>query len=84
MTNLGLLSCFLVVIFDDSFSKTVNVSSWVCDCIKISSKYVIAFTLSINRLKFLLINAEKNCWSYENSIEYSVEFLLLTSKNELC
>ena len=31
---------------------------FVCDCIKTSSKYVIAFLLSINGLKILLMNAE--------------------------
>ena len=56
---LGLLSCFLVVIFDDFFSKTVKISYFVCDCMKTSSKYVVAFLLSIDGLKILLINAEK-------------------------
>ena len=37
----------------------MNISSFVCDCIKTSSKYVIAFLLSISGLKTLLINAEK-------------------------
>ena len=37
---------------------TMNISSFVCDCIKTSSKYVIAFLLNIRGLKFLLINAE--------------------------
>ena len=37
----------------------MNTSSLVCDCIKTSARYVIAFFLSINGLKFLLINAEK-------------------------
>ena len=36
----------------------MNISSFVCDCIKTSSKYVIAFLLSITGLKILLINAE--------------------------
>ena len=33
-------------------------SSFVCDCIKTSSKYVSAFLLSISGLKIVLINAE--------------------------
>ena len=37
----------------------MNISSLVFDCIKTSSKYVIAFFLSISRLKILLIDAEK-------------------------
>ena len=41
------------------FSRTMNISSFVCDCIKLSSKYEIAFLLSISGLKILLINAEK-------------------------
>ena len=40
------------------FSKTINTSFFVCDCMKTSSKYVIAFLLSISGLKILLINAE--------------------------
>ena len=40
-------------------SSTVIISSLVFDCMKTSSKYVIAFFLSISGLKFLLINAEK-------------------------
>ena len=36
----------------------MNVSSFVCDCIKTSSKYVIAFLLSMSVRKILLINAE--------------------------
>ena len=59
MIFLGLLSCFRFVIFDDTFSRTANISSLVCDCIKISSKYVVAFFLGINCLKILLMNAEK-------------------------
>ena len=52
---LRLLSCFhfLVIV------GTVLVSCLVFDCMKTSSKYVIAFFLSISGLKFLLINAEK-------------------------
>ena len=40
-------------------SRTVNISSLVCDCINTSSKFVIAFFLSIRGLKILLMNAEK-------------------------
>ena len=40
-------------------SKTVNISSFVCYCIKTSSKYVIACFFSISGLKILLIKAEK-------------------------
>ena len=36
----------------------MNISSFVCDCIKTSSNYVIAFFSSVNGLKILLINAE--------------------------
>ena len=36
-----------------------NISSLVCDCIKTSSKYVIAFFCSISGLKFLHMKAEK-------------------------
>ena len=37
----------------------MNISSLVCDCMKTSPKYVIAFFLRISGLKILLINAEK-------------------------
>ena len=37
----------------------MNNLSFVCDCIKTSSTYVIAFLLSISGLKNVLINAEK-------------------------
>ena len=37
----------------------MNISSFVYDCIKTSSKYVIAFLLSLSGLKILLMNAEK-------------------------
>ena len=37
----------------------MNISSFVCDCLKISSKYVIAFLLSMSGRKILLMNAEK-------------------------
>ena len=37
----------------------MNISSLVCDCIKTSSKYVIAFFFSISGLKILLMKAEK-------------------------
>ena len=37
----------------------MNFSSLVYDCIKTSSKVVIAFFLSISGLKILLMNAEK-------------------------
>ena len=37
----------------------MNISSFVCDYIKASSKYVTAFFLSISGLKILLMNAEK-------------------------
>ena len=36
----------------------MNISSFVCDCIKTTSKYVIAFLLSISGQKILFINAE--------------------------
>ena len=36
----------------------MNISSFVCDCIKTSSKYMIAFLLSMSGLKTLLVNAE--------------------------
>ena len=37
----------------------MNISSFVCDCIKTTSKYVIAFLLSMSGRKFLILNAEK-------------------------
>ena len=37
----------------------MNISSFVCDFIKTSSEYMIAFFLSISGLKILLIKAEK-------------------------
>ena len=37
----------------------MNLSSFVCDCINTSSKYVIAFLLSMSGLKNLFMNAEK-------------------------
>ena len=37
----------------------MNISSFVCDCLKTSSKYVIAFLLSTSGLKVLLMKAEK-------------------------
>ena len=37
----------------------MQISSFVCDCIKTSSKYVIAFLLSKSGRKFLLMKAEK-------------------------
>ena len=37
----------------------MNISSFVCDCKKSSSKYVIAFSLSLSGQKILLIKAEK-------------------------
>ena len=40
------------------FSKTVNISSFYNDCIKTSSKYVIAFLLGISGLKVFFMNAE--------------------------
>ena len=36
----------------------MNILSFVCDCIKTSSKYVIAFLLSMSSRKILLMNAE--------------------------
>ena len=36
----------------------MNISSFVCGCIKTSSKLVIAFLLSMNGRKILLMNAE--------------------------
>ena len=36
----------------------MKISSFVCDCIKTSSKYVFAFLLSMSGQKILLINAE--------------------------
>ena len=36
----------------------MNISSFVCDCIKTSSKYAIAFLLSMSGRKRLLMNAE--------------------------
>ena len=36
----------------------MNISSFVFDCIKTSSKYVIAFLLNISGLKILIIKAE--------------------------
>ena len=55
---LGLLLCFLVI-FDEKVSKTMSVSSFVCDCIKTSSKFLFEFLLIASGLKILLINAEK-------------------------
>ena len=40
-------------------SKIVHISSFGCDCIKTSSKYVIACFFIISGLKILLIKAEK-------------------------
>ena len=37
----------------------MNISSFVCNCMKTSSKYVIAFLLSMSGLKVLLMKAEK-------------------------
>ena len=37
----------------------MNISSFVCDCIKTTSKYVIAFLLSMSGRKILILNAEK-------------------------
>ena len=37
----------------------MNISSFVCDCIRTSSKYVIAILMSLSDLKILLMNAEK-------------------------
>ena len=37
----------------------MNISSFVCDCIKTSSKYVITFLVSMSGLRVLLMNAEK-------------------------
>ena len=37
----------------------MNISSFVCDCTKTSSKYVIAFLLSMSGQKNLLVKAEK-------------------------
>ena len=36
----------------------MNISSFVCDCIKTSSEYMIALLLSISGPKNLLMNAE--------------------------
>ena len=36
----------------------MNISSLVCDCLKTSSKYVIAFLLNTSGRKILLINTE--------------------------
>ena len=36
----------------------MNISSFVCVCIKTSSKFVIAFLLSMSGRKILLLNAE--------------------------
>ena len=36
----------------------MNISSFVCDCVKTSSKNLIAFLLSMSGQKVLLINAE--------------------------
>ena len=36
----------------------MNISSFVCDCLKTSSKFMIAFFLSISGLRVLFINAE--------------------------
>ena len=36
----------------------MNISSFVCDCIKTSSTYVIDILFSISGLKILLINVE--------------------------
>ena len=36
----------------------MNISSLVCDCMKTSSKYVIAFLLSMSGRNILLITAE--------------------------
>ena len=37
----------------------MNISSFVCDCIKTSSMYVIAILLSMSGRKILLMEAEK-------------------------
>ena len=37
----------------------MNISSFVCDCIKTSSNHEIAFLVSMSGLKILLMNAEK-------------------------
>ena len=36
----------------------MKISSFVCDCMKTSTKFVIAFLLSFSGRKILLINAE--------------------------
>ena len=43
----------------------MNISSLICDCIKTSSKYVIAFFLSMNGQKILLIKAENDAGPME-------------------
>ena len=60
------------------FSKTMKISSFVCDCTKTSSKQVIAFLLSISGLKILLVNG------IFRPLIRIVEFVLLISNNELC
>ena len=42
--NFTRVRCFLVL-YLMIFSKTVSISSFICDCIKTSSKFVIAFFL---------------------------------------
>ena len=54
----------------------MNISYLVCDCIETSSKYVIAFLLSMSDRKILLMNAENAAGS--------TELILLISKNEMC
>ena len=53
----------------------MNISSFVCDCIKISSKFVIAIFLSMTGRKNLLMNAKNDAGPLDgNFIENSVDF----------
>ena len=40
-------------------SRILNLSCFACDCMKTSTKYVVAFLLKKSGLKFLLLKAEK-------------------------
>ena len=58
MIYLGLLSCFFKKVWW-FFSKLQKIFVLVCDCMKLSSNYVMKFLLKINSLKTLLIKAEE-------------------------